>query len=571
MKKKVKISLKWEFLGVSVLPMLILAVIITLYAVNSLQTNMKEEALAGLEDVCHSVDAAYTALDAGDYVLQGDDLMKGTVNVTQNETLIDNFAANSETEVTLFFGDTRRATSLKDASTGEKILGTQASAEVVSKVVDGGEDFSSTSLLINEKNYYAYYIPMKNTDGSVVGMFFAGKPSADIDANIRSKTIAILTITLVLLILAIAIILIVANKITRAVSHAEETLTKLSEGNLSVQINEKLLVRKDELGSMGTSLQTLLNELKNIINNMKKSTDVLSASGQELNELAGETNTTAIDIRHAVDDISKGAVSQSEDIEHATLNVSDMGDSIQKIVTKVKTLRDTSEDMEQAKNEAEAIIKELVESCEHTFNAVNSIENQVRLTDESVTKIQDAISLISSIAEETNLLSLNASIEAARAGEAGKGFAVVASEIQKLAEESNSSASSIAEIIRNLTRESKNTVDAMNKMQEIIENQQEKLQETKAKFDGVSTGIQSSREEIYVIGEDSRNCDKARGVMTDVIQNLSSVSEQNAAATKEIMTPMDELNASMKMLAGKADDLESLALSLEHDMNFFKL
>ena len=227
--------------------------------------------------------------------------------------------------------------------------------------------------------------------------------------------------------------------------------------------------------------------------------------------------------------------------------------------------------MEQANSEADVIITELSESSERTIEAVGRIERQVNLTDESVTKIEEAISLISSIAEETNLLSLNASIEAARAGEAGKGFAVVATQIQKLAEESNASAASITEVIDHLAHESRNTVDAMNEMQTIINEQQEKLQATKNKFEGVSAGIQTSRSEVKVIKTDTEKCDVARVKVTDVIQNLSAVSEENAAATEETMSAVQELNAAMDLLSAKADDLKAVAQNLEEDMNFFQI
>lgn len=569
--KKVKISIKWEIIGLTLVPLVLLAVIITLYSMNALKDSLEEEALSGLEDVCHSVDAAYSALDDGDYVMDGDELKKGDFNVTKNDELIDSFVKVSDVEITLFYGDTRRATSLVDATTKQKILGTQASQEVTDQVVNKKEDFSSTSLTINNQSFYAYYIPMKNPDGSVVGMVFAGKPSEKVDAMIRTKTMGMLGISLGLLVIAALAVLFIANKLGKAVRKTGVMLNTLSQGDLSIQVDEKLLKRKDELGIMGSSLQELMNKLKGIIGDMKKSADVLAKSGQEMNELADQTNTTVTDISRAMDDVSKGAISQAEDIEEATNSVGEMGESIGKIVTQVDVLNDTSEHMEQAKSEADLIITELSESSERTFEAVNRIEKQVKLTDESVTKIEEAISLISSIAEETNLLSLNASIEAARAGEAGKGFAVVATQIQKLAEESNASATSITEVIDHLAEESRNTVDAMNEMQAIIQEQQEKLHDTKNKFEGVSAGIQTSRSEVKDIKTDTGNCDVARVKVTDVIQNLSAVSEENAAATEETMSAIQELNAMMDLLAAKSDDLKALAQKLEDDMNFFQI
>lgn len=570
-KKKVTLSIRIQILSLTLISMLVLTGIITIYAISAMNSGLGEEALSGLKDVCYSVSAAYDAYDDGDYSLNGEMLMKGALNITENEKLVDSFTENSDVEITLFFDDTRRATSLVDVETGDRILGTKASEKVTEEVVKNGREYSSTSLTINKENYYAYYIPMKNKNGSTVGMIFAGKPTAKVDSLIRSKVIDVVAIALFLFIISAVVVLLIANRIGKAVHRTGEMLALLSKGDLRVQVDEKILKRNDELGVMGKALQSLMEQLRTIIGNLKQSSDILSSSGEEMTNLASQTNTTASEISAAMNDISHGAVSQADDIENATMNVEDMGTSISQIVDKVDALNATSQKMEQAKAEADVIITELSESSDRTYEAVKRIEKQVRLTDESVTKIQEAIIMISSIAEETNLLSLNASIEAARAGESGKGFAVVASEIQKLAEESNHSASSIEEVIQNLTRESQNTVDAMNEMQEIISEQQERLQETKEKFNGVSAGIQTSRDEICVIQNDTENCDVAREKVTDVIQNLSAVSEQNVAATEETMASMTELNGVMGMLADKADSLKSMAADLEEDMNFFQL
>lgn len=570
-KKKVKVSMKVEIIALTLVPLILLALIISFYSVTSLGSSLQNEALQGLKDLCYSVGSAYDALDAGDYSMNGENLMKGKYNVTENDKVIDSFVKQSEADVTLFYGDTRRATSLVNEKTGQRIIGTKASEEVIDTVINKKEEYSSTDVVINEKDYYAYYIPLKNSDGSVIGMAFAGKPCEDIDATIIKQITGIVGMTLILLVLAAVIVFLVANRIGKAVRKAEDLLGNLSEGDLSVSIDERLLKRNDELGLMARALKELGVRLRGIMEDLKQSSLVLAESSQELNDFSGRTRESTDEISHAVDDISHGAVSQAEEIEEATIYVGNMGTSIEDIVDSVKNLSTMAEGMEHSKEDAEQIINELSASSERTYDAVKRIERQVNLTDESVTKIQDAVTLISSIAEETNLLSLNASIEAARAGEAGKGFAVVATEIQKLAEESNSSASAIADVINRLATESQNTVDAMNHMQTIIDEQQKKLEETKERFGEVSTGIQSSMSGIRDIKKDSKVCDEARVKVNDMIQNLSAVSQENAAATEQTTASMEELNKTMSILSGKADELGRLAKDIEEDLDFFKM
>lgn len=286
--------------------------------------------------------------------------------------------------------------------------------------------------------------------------------------------------------------------------------------------------------------------------------------------MAAQTSSTADEIGHAVEDISKGAVSQAEDIETASARIGEMGSVISRIVDSVGTLDETSEDMKSAGDYSASIINDLSQSNDKTMEAIDRIGRQVNATNESANKISEAIEIITNIAEETNLLSLNASIEAARAGEQGKGFAVVANQIQKLAEQSNESAQKIAEIIKELLDDSKHTVAVMDEVQEIVNEQQAKLQQTKSQFNDVSRGIDLSRDETNGIKGQTELCDSARSKVVDVITNLSAISEENAASTQETTASMQELNATINLLAASATNLTKLSEDLEEEIQFFR-
>ncbi len=570
-EKKVKLSIKWQILGIALIPLLLLAVIVMVYAEITLKRSLQDEALTGLRDLGYGVMAGYNALDKGDYHMEGDHLIKGDFDLTEDESFLDELVANSSADVTVFYGDTRRATSLKNASTGERILGSKASPEVVEKVIEGGEMMETTDIEINDANYYACYIPVKNSDGTIAGMVFAGKPSTEIDALIFSKIMAIIATSFVIAVAGVIAILILAFRISKSLGKVQGVISKLTTGDLNVSMEKDLVRRNDELGVIAYGINNMVNELQTIVRQMSKSTTNLLDSSNHLSELANTTNVAMNEIERAADEVSKGAISQAEEVENATTNVNDMGESITRIVEKVESLNKVSETMENAQIQVEGIVTELSESSDTTFDAAKQIESQVKKTDESVSQIQDAVTLISSIAEETNLLSLNASIEAARAGDAGRGFAVVATQIQKLAEESNRSAIEIAEVITNLAKESKDTVEKMNTVQEAIVVQREKLQETKTKFHDVSVGIRSSREETMEIKQVSDYCDTSRVSMVDEIQNLSAISEQNAASTEETMASIQDLNSSLETLAGQAEGLKSLSDEIGNSMSFFKV
>lgn len=568
---KAKISIRMEIFAVTLIPLVLLAVVITTYTVHSMRTSLAEQTISGLKDLSNSVKGAYDTLDRGKYEMNGNYLRKGEYEITKNESMLDSFVADSDVEVSLFFGDTVAATSMTSHKTGEKIRGEKAPEQVVKKVIEEKEEYMDNSALVNDLYYYAYYAPLKNPGGDVIGMILTVKPVESTDEMIQENTIAILILAAILFVFAAVLVLLIASRIGRAVRRAGWLLHDISQGDLTVSIDSRMMKRKDELGLMAKALRGLMDELHNFLADLKNSSIVLSEAGQELNDFAGNTKITVNEVTMAVEDISQGALTQVEDFEKATQQVNAMGTTIDQIVEEVGVLYQTSESMELSKGEAEGIIEELSDSSEKTYEAVKMIENQVNLTDESVNKIQESVKLISSIAEETNLLSLNASIEAARAGDAGKGFGVVATEIQKLAEESNRSAATIGEVIRNLAAESRNTVDAMEHMHNIIHEQQQKLSQTRRKFQDVSDGIQSSMSKIKDIRTGSAACDDARENVTEVIRNLSSVTEQNASATEQTTASMDNLNTTVGVLAEKADQLETLAEKIRENLEFFKL
>ena len=571
MKKQKKLSVMAQLLMLCVIPLVVMVTFVTVYAIGTMRNMVHDATMDGLENLCRSVYAAYEALDPGEYRMEGDTLYKGDYSVSENVDIIDSFVDGSDADVTLFFGDTRRATSLRDKDTGERILGTKASDAVIQAVINEGKNYETDSVVINGETYYAFYMPALDASGKCVGMVFAGQPATEANARINRSSLMILGIAAFVLIVALLVCAKIASAIARVIVQTETLLSSLADGDLNLTVNERILRRSDEIGVMGHAVKRLLDELQSIIGSIKKNTDTLMRQGDNLETMASQTSTTADEISSAVEDISKGAVAMAEDIESATGQIANMGAIIEKIADSVKELDNLSEQMHESDVEASRIINELSKSNDRTTDAIKKIEVSVHTTNDSVTRIQDAVNLIASIASETSLLALNASIEAARAGEAGRGFAVVATQISKLSEDSAQSTKTIEDIIHQLTVDSEASVQIMNEVNEIILEQQQKLVQTREKFDVVSTGIENSRKESSVISSQADECNSERGKVVDVIQNLSAVSEENAASTQETTASMQELNATINLLAEAAGELKSMAQVLEENVAFFKL
>lgn len=397
--------------------------------------------------------------------------------------------------------------------------------------------------------------------------FVSNMASEDME-GIKASTqklsiIVIVTASIIL----VATTILIGSSIDKNVLHFKAALGKITQGKISVRIKAD---GRDEFSQFGKSLNLFLDKLEGSIYHLQKIAAHLAEAGDKLEDKANRTKGAAEVVSAALEDIAKGAVTQADDVSVSSLQVSNMRKNMMQISESVNDLSITSKGMSEKGTEAAKIVKELGNTSDKTTEAFIKISEQIHKTNSSVVKIQEVVNLIAQIASQTNLLSLNASIEAARAGSAGKGFAVVASEIQKLAEQTNSSAKIIDEIILLLSDESQKTVQSINEVTDMIMSQKQKLDDTKIKFNVVEEGIISTNGGMQVVLEQADICGKAGAHVVDLMTNLSAIAEENAATTQQTNASMNELNDATASLAATALELQKLSKSVEEDLNYFQ-
>lgn len=523
---------------------------------------------AGLQATAIAAKDAIGAGIEGDFrVDEEGDMWKGEeLNISENTEIADDVKEATGVEITVFFGDTRYMTSVIDEN-GKRVVGTKASDAVIERVLNKGESYFSESADVAGKDFLTFYVPLYN-DGSdkPVGMVVAGINQEGINARIDAIIYALLGIILSMIIIFLFTAWVMTNRIVKALKEGVHAVEEVTGGNLTVEIGERAQKRNDEIGEMVATVVKLKAELVQLIG---KIADKSKQVYQESNMMNGKAESTADmvgQVEKAVNEIASGAGSQAEETQAATENIVLMGSMVEETNREVSSLADNSTLIKEASDKAMITLKELDDINSRVTEAINIIYTQTNTTNESALKIREATNIITSIAEETNLLSLNASIEAARAGEQGRGFAVVAGQIQKLAEQSDESAKQIEAITNSLIYDSQEAVVTMNEIQEIMKEQNLKVSQTDETFGEVKEGIEQSIMSIQAIAEQTRKLDETRVRVIDGVQNLSAIAEENAASTEETSASVMEVSSIVENIKASAGDLRGYCgrLKTEH-------
>ncbi|MBR6308873.1 MAG: cache domain-containing protein [Lachnospiraceae bacterium] len=510
---------------------------------------------------------------SGDWSLsENGELLKGETSVhDMYQAQLDALNAQTGMHFTVFYGDTRYITSLTDANTGLRMEGTKASEVVVDEVLRKGNEYLADNFQIGGQNWYAYYLPLKNSDGSVVGMIFAGRDTSLVINNLKAAAKAIVITFIGFFLFNWGVARLIISRSTKSIRDIVDGLDSLENGELSFYIHDRTFNRKDELGVIASSSAQLRDKLQDVIAATKKLSADVTESGISLASSAEAASRVAEQVTCAVEDISRGATEQAESMENSVNNTNEMGNSIDEITDRVEALTVAAEEMMNGAKRTVDTLGNLMGKNADVMASMQNINSQIRLTNDSVKEIAEASNAITEIASQTHLLSLNASIEAARAGEYGKGFTVVATEIGLLAAQSKEAAVSINKIVETLVAESQKSVDTLETLSNNVQEQNYQLTNTKADMDAVVTNVSNIDDSTKMISEKIHMLNSLKASFTDIISELSAISQQNAASTEETNASMEELNATFALISNAANDLRDMAETLNEKMSFFTM
>ena len=565
-------NIKKKILGITIAPVIILGLISMFLTTTMVRSAMLEEIEEALRGTAAATLAAYDQ-NTGDYLQTSNgDIWKGSYNISKSESLVDRIKGNTGMDVTFFYGDTRIMTSAVDAG-GNRILNSKAGDRIVEKVLQGGESYFSHAVSIEGTLNYGYFIPVyqNGSTDEIIGMIFVGTDKQEKDAVINKILGTISMAVCAVMILCIAIAMKLATSMSRNIRSSIEVVGKVADGDLNVWVEDKLLVRHDEIGDLSRVTITLRDAMKATIQEISQNAKRLLDASELLGTAADQTNGTMDHVRMAVNQIVENSTEQAQNSQNTSEHMRIMGENITETSAEVELLDDNAASMQQSSEKAAETLNNLRNINIEVERIIGEVQEQTNRTNDSVQKIHEATAFITSIAEETNLLSLNASIEAARAGESGRGFGVVADQIKKLSEQSNESSKEIEETAKTLSEDSAKAVEIMQQMQEIIMNQSASMQDTQKVVEEVIAQIGSSMQSIRQIKESTGHLENSRNEVLQAVSELSEIVQGNVDSTKKTYDETEEVVDTFKQVYVSAEQLREIADELVSSIDYFKM
>ena len=373
------------------------------------------------------------------------------------------------------------------------------------------------------------------------------------DSIARSILVLIISIGIAI-ILGVAIAIVINRMIQKSLNNVIHIAKEISNGNLAVEAST--YNSKDELGQLSTVMNSMLHNLRDMMKRISNVSETVSSQSEELTQSSNEVKESGIQVAATMQELSLGSESQANASTELAEKMSMFSEKIKESNSFGETIVFSAVSVQTLTEEGRQLMNSSIDQMKIINTIVKESVEKVKNLDQQSKEISQLVGVIQSIAEQTNLLALNAAIEAARAGEHGKGFAVVASEVRKLAEQVSLSITDITGIVHNIQLESNNVVTSLEVGYSEVEKGTKDIQTTGKTFDEMHQAISEVVDKIQGVAIRLSDIDQECGKMSHSIEDIASISEESAAGIEQTAASIQQTSTSMEEIAGSANQLE---------------
>ncbi|WP_224927955.1 methyl-accepting chemotaxis protein [Bacillus safensis] len=387
--------------------------------------------------------------------------------------------------------------------------------------------------------------------------------------NVQWIITSALVSALTLIVIAVFLNMGLTRSIVTPIKSLSYRAKQIAEGNLAVERTD--IQRKDEIGGLNESFNQMTDQLISLIKEISHVSSRVETFSIHLNDENKKMMESANQVSVSTDEMANGSQAISEDLQHGVSLIEKMDQHGRKNSERSQTVIRSTEDAIEAVESGKHTLTETKSAIEKNTHATRQIEESAGEFTQYASGISAMAKTVSDIADQTNLLSLNAAIEAARAGEAGKGFAVVADEIRKLADESSNATRQIFDMVSHIERGIQSISQTVQEGVKLSLQQQDAMDKTSHSFEDIETKAQHIKQEMAVLNDQIIQSTELGGQVLHSIENISAVVEETAAGSEEISASANEQLQSFHQMNKQVEELMSMTARLNETVQRFKL